>query len=122
MLTMRVLFKPPDGTPWQPYDGERTMTPLGSLPFAQCWPGPHHVLFGHDSKRRRQLAPYATGVDTGCVYGGQLSACVLPPLVELRKSAEFVRKLAGGQPLTLEDLQGEIVSVPSSQPPLLMGL
>ncbi|KAF1334057.1 hypothetical protein FI667_g2109, partial [Globisporangium splendens] len=69
-------------------DGEQTQ-------WATQWQGPLHVYFGHDAVPGLQpmaetlcvhylpLLPdqqeaFATGLDTGCCYGRQLSGCILP--------------------------------------------
>ncbi len=60
----------------------------GSIPWGCRYPGPVQVVFGHHAQPRPQLYPFATGIDTGCVYGGALTAMVLerdqpvPPIQE----------------------------------------
>jgi hypothetical protein len=55
------------------WNAEKSARPLwGSL-----YEGPPHVIFGHNALEEPQLHPWATGIDTACVYGGCLSAVVL---------------------------------------------
>jgi hypothetical protein len=61
-------------------------------PWGTFYSGPEHVVFGHNARKLPQLHPYATGLDTGCVYGNALTALVLaegqkPPPVEARQAA-----------------------------------
>lgn len=67
LLTLRSIRK--DGTPSKKIEGR---------PWAAVWAGPERIVFGHDAVRGLQQEPMATGLDTGCVYGGKLTALVLP--------------------------------------------
>jgi diadenosine tetraphosphatase ApaH/serine/threonine PP2A family protein phosphatase len=42
------------------------------------WRGPERVIFGHSVVDKPLVLPHAVGIDTGCVFGGPLTALVLP--------------------------------------------
>ena len=52
-------------------DGPKTL-------WARDYNGPTKIVFGHDRERGFRRHRHAIGLDTGCVYGGRLTAYVLP--------------------------------------------
>ena len=67
LIAMRSITA--DGRPSKRIEG---------TPWAALWTGPEHAVFGHDAIRGLQQHPLATGLDTGCVYGRELTALWLP--------------------------------------------
>jgi len=58
-------------------------------PWVDFWEGPELVIFGHDSERGLQKTEHAIGLDTGCVYGGKLSAIVLETMEIISIQSNF---------------------------------
>jgi hypothetical protein len=55
--------------------------------------GSPHIVFGHHARQKPQLHPWATGLDTGCVYGGCLTAIVLGDGQRIPRDIAARRKL-----------------------------
>jgi hypothetical protein len=58
-------------------DGRWSDEPDEGPLWGSRYEGPPHVVFGHNARAGPQLHEWATGIDTGCVYGGRLTATVL---------------------------------------------
>lgn len=74
--------------------------------WGKRYAGPPHVVFGHNARPDPQVHPWATGIDTGCVYGGRLTAVLLEqgePMPRgdearaLLRSVPAMRKYYGGK-------------------------
>ena len=42
--------------------------------WAEVWSGPEHIYYGHDARRLFKEFPFATALDSACVYGLHLTA------------------------------------------------
>jgi predicted phosphodiesterase len=68
LLNMRTLRR----------DGKGSRRADEGVLWGSKWPGPELIVFGHHAMAGLQRHPHALGLDTGCVYGGRLTAYVLP--------------------------------------------
>lgn len=70
-------------------------------PWFDFWRGPETVILGHWAQRGKVDLELCEGLDTGCVYGGQLSGLWWPRLEWVSMPARrryFERAQGGGDP------------------------
>jgi predicted phosphodiesterase len=48
--------------------------------WADYWRGPPFVIYGHTPRPEVYRTPFSLGIDTACVLGGKLTACILPEM------------------------------------------
>jgi hypothetical protein len=76
LTTLRFVRRDPAGA-WSvvPKGEERE----GDVFWADLWDGERTVVYGHapTPSREPSMRPKAIGIDTGCVYGGRLTAAIL---------------------------------------------
>jgi hypothetical protein len=70
----------------------------GAALWGARYTGPPHVVFGHNAAPGLQLHRWATGLDTGCVYGGRLTAMVLGEGMKIPTSIPHRQRLLASQP------------------------
>lgn len=60
-------------------------------PWADSWCGPPFVIYGHTPRPNVLERPGSIGIDTGCVYGGHLTAYVIDDnsLVQVRARKSY---------------------------------
>lgn len=71
-IITKIQVISPEGLP-----AKRSEAPAGR-PWADYWNGTELVFYGHTPRPLPVIRQNSIGLDTGCAYGGQLTACILP--------------------------------------------
>ncbi|HVS52554.1 MAG TPA: metallophosphoesterase [Opitutaceae bacterium] len=71
-VVTRIQVVGPDGEPHKRSD-------FPDAPhWSELWRGPPFVIYGHTPRPEPAQTKWSLGIDTSCVLGGTLTACVLP--------------------------------------------
>lgn len=75
MTTMRLVREAEGKVEGKQIGWELTDDKVSGIPWGEVYEGEMGtVVFGHDAKRGLQQHPHAVGLDTGCVYGREITA------------------------------------------------
>lgn len=100
-MVVHAGFDPAEGLEWQT---AARLTDLRRLPDGRPWYEAYRertlAVFGHWAKRQPVVRPNAIGLDTGCVYGGSLTALILPEriLISVPARRVYVEKKIWDEP------------------------
>jgi len=91
-VVTRIQVIGPDGEPHKRADFP------DSPHWSEKWTGPPFVIHGHTPRPEPMVTKWTLGIDTGCVQGGALTACILPgrKLVQVT-AADCYYKNGGGR-------------------------
>lgn len=66
------------------------------IPWYEAYKRERLIVFGHWAKRDPMIRPNVIGLDTGCVYGGALTALILPErrLISIPAAQEYQKHAA----------------------------
>ncbi len=84
-VVTRIQVVGPDGEP-------RKRSDFPDAPhWSELWQGPPFVIYGHTPRTDPQRSRWTLGIDTSCVLGGALTACVLPgrEIVQVRARQRY---------------------------------
>lgn len=71
-IVTRIQVVGPDGEPHKRAD-------YPDAPhWSELWQGPPFVVYGHTPRDEPERKKWSLGIDTACVMGGRLTACILP--------------------------------------------
>ena len=59
--------------------------------WSELWTGPPFVVYGHTSRPEISRLKWSLGIDTACVMGGSLTACILPErkIIQVRAREKY---------------------------------
>ena len=100
-LVVHAGFDPREGLEWQSPARLTSMRRLGDgRPWYEAYRERTLVVFGHWAKLQPVARPNAVGLDTGCVYGGSLTALILPErlIVSVPARRAYVEKGSWDEP------------------------
>ncbi len=65
--------------------------------WSEKWQGPPFVIYGHTPRPEPSRQQWSLGIDTACVQGGMLTACILPgkELVQVPAHAPYYKNGGG---------------------------